>query len=40
MGEGRGNGKLQDGNLHITSFPWTTNEREVYSCFIDEKLKF
>jgi hypothetical protein len=30
MGEGRGNGKLQDGNLHITSFPWTTNEQQIY----------
>ena len=39
MGGGGGNGKLQ-GEIHITSFPWTTNEREVYSCFIDEKLKF
>ena len=37
-GEG-GNGKLQ-GETHITSFPWTTNEREVYICFIDEKLNF
>ena len=25
---------------NITSFPWTTNEKEVYICFTDEKLKF
>ena len=36
---GGGKGKLQ-GETHVTSFPWTTNEKEVYICFIDKKLKF
>ena len=39
MRAGAGNSKLQ-GETHIISFPWTTNEKEVYICFIDKKLKF
>ena len=39
MGEGRGNGKLQDGNLHITSFPWTTNEQQNLHSLTDENPK-
>ena len=39
MRGGGGKGKLH-GETHIISFPWTTNEKEVYICFIDKKLKF
>jgi len=31
---------MESWTTNITSFPWTTNEKEVYICFIDEKLKF